>query len=498
MLRLIAIIVLALVGLGGYATWRTVQFLQPRPQLTVAVAPGAAITYDMKGASERLSVALQFKTVAKLDGLPEDVAVFDALLDWIVTSYPALSTVAAPERLGTHSLLFTWPGTDPSAQPIILIGNSDVPAVDPADIPRWSVDPYSGAMKEVGKGRMAVWGRGALRGKGPMVAMLEAANALAASGFKPRRTIYLAIGQDGMARGEQGSRAIAAALTARKVKAWFALAEGFGILADFPLTGKPVAMIGVSEKQEALMRIAAASQPGATIGAGGQAVTELARALVVVSTTAMSPTLNDPVTQELFAALGPDMPRPTQVALANTWITGPFLMRRLASGPGAAAMMMTTVAPTVTGAGQPGEVFASGAASAIVTVRLHPADLSEAFVGRVRGRLRGMPGISADWVAEPGPPPAPSSRTSDAYLLVAALARHVSSGATIAPALFPLATDARHYQGVATDVYRFTPSFWTTADINSMLGVNGNLPVEELQRMIGFYAQLMSEAAGGR
>jgi carboxypeptidase PM20D1 len=475
-----------------------VQFLQPQPQLTVAIAPGAAIAYDMKGATDRLSVALQFKTVARLDGIPEDGAVFDAMLDWIVTSYPALSTVAAPERLGTHSLLFTWPGSDAAAQPIILVASADVPAVDPADSALWSVDPFGGEIKEVSKGRMAVWGRGALRGKGPMVAILEAANALAASGFKPRRTIYIAIGQDGMTRGEQGSKAIAAALAERKVKAWFALAEGLGILAEFPLTGKPAAMIAVSEKQEALMRIASASQRGATIGGGGQAVTELARALVVVSTTAMSPTLNDPVSRELFAAVAPDMPRSTQVALANTWITGPFVMRRLANGPGAAAMLMTTVAPTVSGAGQPGEVFASGAASAMVTVRLHPADSGEMFVARVRNRLRAMPGITADWVTEPGPPPPPSSRTSDAFLLISALARHVSSGATIAPAMFPLATDARHYQAVATDVYRFTPSFWTSSDITSMLGVNGNLPVVELQRMIGFYAQLMSEAAGGR
>jgi carboxypeptidase PM20D1 len=497
MLRILLLIVLALAGVGGYAAWRTVHYLEPKPQQTVAVAPGAAIDYDMKGATERLAVALQFKTVANLDGLPADPAAFESFIQWIGATYPALSTVAPAERIATQSLLFTWPGSDPAAQPILLIANSDVPPVDPVDLPKWSVDPFSGALKNNAKGRPAIWGRGAIKGKGPLIAMLEAANALAASGFKPRRTIYIAVGQDGMVRGEQGAKAIAAVLAERKVKAWFALSEGFGILTEAPLTGKPAALIGVSEKQEALLRLASTSGEGATIGPSGQATTELMRATVAVTSMAMSPTLNDPVTHELFTTLVPQMPRSMQAALANTWLSGPFVMRRLAERPGAAAMLMSTVSPTLARGGEAGEVFPANAASAILTVRLYPADTAGDFLSRVRNQLRDSPGVTAEWITDPGPALAPSRWTTDGYLLVAALARHVSSGAIVAPALFPLPTDSRHYSAVATDTYRFTPGFWSQADIASLLGVDGNLSVEELQRMIGFYAQVMSEAAGG-
>lgn len=41
-----------------------------------------------------------------------------------------------------------------------------------------------------------VWGRGAIDLKGNVVALLHAVNQLAASGFKPRRSFYVALGHD--------------------------------------------------------------------------------------------------------------------------------------------------------------------------------------------------------------------------------------------------------------------------------------------------------------
>jgi carboxypeptidase PM20D1 len=52
-------------------------------------------------------------------------------------------------------------------------------------------------------------------------------------------------------------------------------------------------------------------------------------------------------------------------------------------------------------------------------------------------------------------------------------------------------TDARHYAGVATDVYRFFPAMLTQADIATIHGTDEQISVANLVRMQAFYAQLM-------
>jgi carboxypeptidase PM20D1 len=498
MLRIFGVFVLALASLAGFMIWRTVQYIQPQAVETVAVAPGANIDYAIDLSSQRLSQALQFKTIVNEAGDPIDPAAFAAFNAWILANYPNLAAVVSVEQMGdgAHSLLLTWQGSNLAAKPIIFSVHSDTRPVDAAQASQWSVDPFGGVIKENDSGKLAIWGRGTLKGKGPLVGVLEAADALAAKKFRPKKTIYIAIGHDGEARGEKGAKRIAEELQRRKVRAWYVLNEGFGVLARMPLSpNTQAALIGVDEKQEAMLRVEARSGATATVGAG-QAVTDLAGAVVALSQTALSPTLQDPVMQETLKTLAPNMPKPMAFAFANTWLTSPFLMRQLAQRPGAAAMMTTTVAPVMAAGGQTDSANASGVATAMVRVLLHPADSPDAFLSRAKIRLARYPDVTISWAGPIEPRVPPSSRTSDSYRTLAALVRNVSrEQAVVAPALFPLPTDGRHFHDVADDVYRFTPNYWTDSNIQSLLGANGNITQEELQRMIGFYAQLMSETA---
>ena len=54
-----------------------------------------------------------------------------------------------------------------------------------------------------------IWGRGALDDKASLMGILESVEALIEEGFIPKRTIYLAFGQDEEVGGEFGAQAIA-------------------------------------------------------------------------------------------------------------------------------------------------------------------------------------------------------------------------------------------------------------------------------------------------
>jgi carboxypeptidase PM20D1 len=91
-----------------------------------------------------------------------------------------------------------------------------------------------------------------------------------------------------------------------------------------------------------------------------------------------------------------------------------------------------------------------------------------------------------------GEPSPVSSTQSSAYGLIAAAAKvQGPAGMPVLPGLVLGGTDARHYAGVATDVYRFFPAMLTQADIATIHGTDEHISVANLVRMQAFYAQLM-------
>jgi carboxypeptidase PM20D1 len=93
------------------------------------------------------------------------------------------------------------------------------------------------------------WGRGTLDDKLGVVGALEAVELLAGRGYRPRRTVLLAFGQDEEVGGHRGATAIAALLRRRGVKPELVLDEG-GILGERLIPGltAPVGLVGIAEK----------------------------------------------------------------------------------------------------------------------------------------------------------------------------------------------------------------------------------------------------------
>ena len=129
-----------------------------------------------------------------------------------------------------------------------------------------------------------MWGRGSIDDKGSLISLMEAGEALAAQGFKPKRTILIVSGHDEEVRGSGAHGGGGRRLKARGVHALYALDEGSAIVADFPLTHGPAALIGISEKGYATLRVTAHGQGGhSSAPPKDTAVTTLSKAVVAIA-----------------------------------------------------------------------------------------------------------------------------------------------------------------------------------------------------------------------
>src|SRR6185437_12273712 len=103
-------------------------------------------------------------------------------------------------------------------------------------------------------------GRGALDDKLNVVGALESIDALVASGFKPRRTIIICLGQDEETLGI-GARSIAAAFKTRGIRPFMVLDEGGAVISgEVPGLSRPVALIGIAEKGYLSVELVASGQ----------------------------------------------------------------------------------------------------------------------------------------------------------------------------------------------------------------------------------------------
>ena len=210
----------------------------------IEVAPVAPLAVDESAAAQRLAAAVRLRTLS-FDGRDgASAGEFRKLHALLEKSFPQAHAVLKREFVNELSLLYTWPGSDPKARPIMLMAHQDVVPIAPGTERDWQADPFTGEIRDG-----FVWGRGAWDDKANLFAIFEAVETLAASGFRPRRTLYIASGHDEEVGGEQGARAIAALLQSRGVRLDFVIDEGL-LITEGVLKGldKPVALIGTAEK----------------------------------------------------------------------------------------------------------------------------------------------------------------------------------------------------------------------------------------------------------
>jgi carboxypeptidase PM20D1 len=466
---------------------RTVAYQSPAARGSSDVQLADTPQIDVQRAAQHLAAAIAFRTVSHQDASDNDSAEWERFRAWLAATYPAAHAAMTREVVASHTLLYTWPGSDASSQPIVLLAHHDVVPVTPGTEPDWKHPPFDGVVADD-----AVWGRGAVDNKGSLVALFEAVEALAASGFQPGRTVIIVSGHDEEAGGA-GAAAAARLLESRKVRAKFILDEGLLVVQDFPLLGRPVALIGIAEKGYGTLRITAPAQGGHSSTPPPQTGVEvLARALLAITSSPFPMRFEGPAA-DMVRTLAPDASPLVRLAVANEWLFEPLLVRQIAATPAGAASLHTTIAPTML-RGSPKENVLPQDAAAWINYRIAPGHSAAGVLQHAAEATRGLD-VKVEWVQPPYDPSPVSSITSDGYRILAAAA---SDGGRwpVAPGLVNATTDSRHFTAVADDVYRFQPVVARLNEIEMIHGTNEHLTLDNLGRLVRFYARLIATAAG--
>jgi carboxypeptidase PM20D1 len=395
------------------------------------------------------------------------------------------------ETVGVHSLLYTWPGSDPSLDPILLMGHMDVVPVEPGTEASWQQDPFGGRIVDG-----FIWGRGAIDNKSAVLGTLEAVEMLLAEGFRPRRTVYLAYGHDEEVGGVRGAREIAALLEGRGVELEMVLDEG-GVIGDGLLPGveTTTALVGVAEKGFLSVELSSRGAgghsslppPRSTIGILGAAVARLEE-------NPMPARLEGP-TRQLFDRVGPHFPLAQRAVFANLWLSRPLVVRRLEATPSTNAMIRTTTAVTIFEAGTKDNVLASQA-RAVANFRILPGDSIAGVVEHVR-RVVADDRVDVNQVgAFTAEPSTVSSIRSESFQTLERTILRVAPEVIVAPYLVVVVTDSRYFQGLTRNIFRLLPLRLTSQDVARLHGTDERVAVEHYEEAIRLYRQLILEAAG--
>ncbi len=476
-----------ILALGGVIAVKTVLFKPAEVGDGRGIAVAPAPRFDSYGAARHLGEAVRFQTVSHQDPAEDQAGEWTRLHAWLIQTYPKAHVAMERQELG-QTLVYKWAGADPAAQPIIVMAHQDVVPITPGTEQDWRHLPFSGDLAEG-----AVWGRGSVDDKGSLIGLFEALEALAGQGFKPRRTIYLVAGHDEEVGGS-GAAAAASLLAQNKVKALFAIDEGGLITTDTPVINGPAMMIGIAEKGYVTLRVTAPS-PGGHSSAPPREIgtVNLARAVIAINNRQFPMALRGPG-EAMIAVLAAKAGGMTRVAVANRWLFDPLLVSRMAKSPASAALLHTTIAPTML-QGSPKENVLPQNATALINYRIAPWDRSAGVLARARAATRGLPVTVRFTERTPQEPSTVSSTQSEGWNLIAATAHADHPGTLAAPYLVVAGTDSKHMAGVADDVYRFQAISLATGDVKMIHGTNEHMTLANLDSLIRFYARLLATAA---
>jgi len=453
-------------------------------QLKVEPVAGASI--DQQKAVHNLSSALQLKTISNQDPAKNDTQQFKLLHQLLETSFPGVHANLVKEGVNEFSLLYTWKGTDSNLRPIILLGHMDVVPIAEGTNQDWTHPPFSGRITDE-----FVWGRGAMDYKIGVTGMLEAVEGLLESGFRPKRTVYLAFGHDEEVGGIEGAREIAKLLKSRSIKAEWILDEGSIVIsAMMPGISGEVALPGIAEKGYMTLELTVKTEGGhSSMPPVGTAIGVLASAIHNLERNRF-PVKYEGVVVDMFEYAAPEMPFGMKLLFANKWLLKPVITGQLKKVAAMNAMLRTTIAPTIFKAGTKENVLPQQA-RAMVNFRLYPGDSPEYVIKHVTRAINDSrvkigqskhAAMKASAVTDIG---------GESFTNLQKTIHQIFPDAVVAPYLVVAGTDTRHYGEISDNIFRFLPLSFVKEDIKRFHGTNERVGIKNYIRAIQFYSQMI-------
>ncbi|MER5614572.1 M20/M25/M40 family metallo-hydrolase [Streptomyces sp. NPDC002215] len=367
---------------------------------------------------------------------------------------------------GRTNVVARIPGTDPSADALLVHGHLDVVPAEAAD---WTVHPFSGEVRDG-----VVWGRGAIDMKNMDAMVLAVVRAWARAGTRPRRDIVIAYTADEEASAEDGSGFLAD----RHAGLFEGCTEGISESGAFTFhagPGLPLYPIAAGERGTAWLKLTAHGKAGHGSKVNrNNAVSSLAAAVARIGEhewpVRLTPTVRAALT-EIAALHGihPDLDAPG------------FDVDELLGKLGPAADL---VAPTVRNSSNPTMLEAGykvnvipGHATAFIDGRMVPGGEDE-----FHATLDRLTGPDVDWEFHHREVPLQAPVDSPTFAkLRAAIERFDPAGHTV-PYCMSGGTDAKQFSRLGITGYGFSPLKLPVGfDYQALFhGVDERVPVDAL------------------
>ncbi|HWL59708.1 MAG TPA: M20/M25/M40 family metallo-hydrolase [Microbacteriaceae bacterium] len=438
-------------------------------------------------AVERFRVLLRIPTVSLADVGSTNWAAFEAFRDAVAEAYPTVHASVERELVAGHTMLWRWPGVDPALPPVILMAHQDV--VAPGRLEDWRHPAFDAELVDHDGDRI-IWGRGTIDDKGSLVAILEAADHLAADGFRPTRDVWFVFGHDEETNGT-GAAAAAALLAERGVRPELVLDEGGAIVGGFlPGVDARLAAIGITEKGVANFRLSVTTQGGhSSAPPANSAILRLSTAIARIDRGPFPARLTA-ATRGMFRAAGRGGRGLLPWLYRGVAWSGPLLVRALQSKPEGAAMTRTTVVATQISGGHALNAVPERA-EAVMNARVLAGETLAGTLERLRAAT-GDRGVDVELIS--GWEPAPISPTDGP-----GWERLVATIADIFPDVVPApygqtgATDSRSFTSLTEAVYRFTPFDLSEAERAALHAVDERIRVDSWLAGIAFYRAFLAK-----
>lgn len=444
---------------------------------------------NSKRVQQRLSQAIQIKTISNPDDSKVDWSEFDRFHKFLDDEFPLVFKNLKKEDISQASLLYTWQGTNPDLDPIALLSHQDVVPVSSGTLGDWKHDPFEG----FNDGEF-IWGRGAVDMKNHLICVMEAVEELLEEGYTPERTVYLCFGhnEEIVAGNNNGANAIMTALKERGVHLDSTLDEGGAIIkANVKgLIEGNLAGVGIAEKGYADYKISVkakgghSSQPPKHTAVGQ--ISDVVRDLEKHQFKArMLPSVYN-----LFKGVGAHTSFPARMIICNLRFLKPVFFAIMKKFPPAATFIRTTTACTML-SGSPASNVLPQTASVTVNFRELPGDTLKDTEEHIRKVVKNkdieiefLKGKEASKV---------SSTDSKAFKTIEKLAMQIDSKNIVAPFLVMGGTDSYHYEEICDNMYRFSPFIIDASIMLTTHGTNERCPVEQLDVAVSFFKRYIKE-----
>lgn len=438
---------------------------------------------DVERVSDKLSKAIQIKTIAKLDETDFDWTEFDKFHKFLEDEFPLVHKNLKKEVVKRADLIYVWEGSDPTLEPIAFLSHQDVVPVTPGTEGDWTHPAFDG----YNDGEL-IWGRGAVDMKNQLVSVMEAIETLLEEGYKPVRSVYLCFGhnEEIMSEKNSGAMNIVAVLKERGIRFDSIIDEGGAMIPVSipPIADIVLAGIGIGEKGYADYKVTVAGKGGhSSAPPNHSAIGELAKKIERLENHPFPEEMPD-YFLKLITSIVERVAFPLNKLAPAVSVLKPVITKAMTFIPQGATFIRSCQAVTMC-QGSPASNVLPQRASATINFRLvQGTTLSdveaklEKYMGGKNVTIEQLEGREASNL---------SPDDSRAFKTISKVVFEADKRAVVSPFLVMGGTDAYHYEAVSNNVYRFGPYAVSTEIMMTAHSTNERIPIKELGNGVAFF-----------